>query len=231
MKLKLNKTIIASIITSTVFFGSCAHVETTKTDKLATVLTSQPEKTQARYDARHPQETLDFFGIKPSMTVLEALPSGGWYSKLLIPFLGSKGALISVDYAVDMYPKFGFFSKEDLKAKETWAKDWAEKANGWKTKDSASIKAYTFGSLTSEVKGKVDAVVFIRALHNIARFENDGGYLTKALKDAFDSLKSDGIVGVVRHMVSESADDKGVNGSRSYLKKSFLISTMEKAGF
>ncbi|MFT6732908.1 MAG: putative methyltransferase [Polaribacter sp.] len=165
------------------------------------------------------------------MTVLEALPGGGWYSKLLLPYLGSEGSLIGVDYAIEIYPKFGFFSKEDLKAKETWAKAWAEKANGWKTKDSASIKAYTFGSLTSEVKGKVDVVVFIRALHNLARFENAGGYLTMALKDAFDSLKSGGIVGVVQHMVPESADDKGANGSRGYLKKSFLISAMEKAGF
>ncbi len=236
MKLKLNKAILASVITSAIFFGGCAQVSTIKSDSLTTVLAVQPEKIQSRYNARHPKETLEFFGIKPGMTVLEALPGGGWYSKLLLPYLGSAGTLIGVDYSVDMYPKFGFFSKEDLKKKETWVADWTKEANGWKTQNnmgsnSANIKAYTFGAVSDDLKGKVDAVVFIRALHNLARFEIDGGYLTTALSDAYNSLKPGGIVGVVQHQIPESADDKGANGSRGYLKKSFLILAMENAGF
>ena len=231
MKLNLNKPILATIIASTVFFISLANAGPYHSVRLDKVLESQPDKTKSRYDARHPQQTLAFFGIKPGMTVLEALPGGGWYSKLLLPYLGSKGTLIGVDYSVDMYPKFGFFSKEDLKKTETWVKDWTEKANGWKTDDSANIKAYNFGSVSADLKGKVDAVVFIRALHNLARFEGEGGYLTTALSDAFNSLKPGGILGVVQHQISESSGDKGANGSRGYLKKSFLISAMEKAGF
>lgn len=236
MNLKLNKILFASVIVSSVFLAGLVNAGPYHAVKLDKVLASQPDKTKARYDARHPQQTLAFFGIKPGMTVLEALPGGGWYSKLLLPYLGSKGTLIGVDYAIDMYPKFGFFSKEDLKKKETWAKDWTKKATGWKTdgweiEEHANIKAYNFGSVSDDLKGKVDAVVFIRALHNLAKFESDGGYLTTALSDAYNSLKPGGILGVVQHQVSESADDKGANGSRGYLKKSFLIAKMEKAGF
>jgi predicted methyltransferase len=55
------------------------------------VLAAQPEDAQARYAFRHPQETLEFFGIEPGMTVVEALPGGGWYSKILVPYLGADG--------------------------------------------------------------------------------------------------------------------------------------------
>jgi predicted methyltransferase len=231
MNLTYNKTILASILASTAFFGMDVLADPKNSNTLTEILAAQPEKIKSRFGERHPQATLAFFEIKPGMTVLEALPGGGWYSKLLLPYLGSEGTLVGVDYAVEMYPKFGFFSEKDLKAKATWVKDWTAKANGWKKIDSANIKAYNFGAISDDVNGKVDAVLFIRALHNLARFESDGGYLTTALKNAYDSLKPGGIAGIVQHQIPETADDKGANGSRGYLKKSFLISAMKKAGF
>ena len=62
------------------------------------------------------------------------------------------------------------------------------------------------------VRGSADAVVFIRALHNLARFEKDGGYLTKALSDAYQALKPGGIVGIVQHMAPETASDSWADG-------------------
>ena len=47
--------------------------------KLATVLAAQPDEAKPRYQYRHPQETIEFFGIEPGMTVVDlgAAP-GGW---------------------------------------------------------------------------------------------------------------------------------------------------------
>ena len=39
---------------------------------------------------RNPKETLQFFGIKNDMSVIELWPSRGWYSEILEPFLSSK---------------------------------------------------------------------------------------------------------------------------------------------
>ena len=50
---------------------------------LGAVLDAQSDETKARYQYRHPQETLEFFGIEPGMTVVEGLPGGGWYTKFL----------------------------------------------------------------------------------------------------------------------------------------------------
>jgi len=56
-----------------------------------------PQRTPAfkkRDAARHPLKTLEFFGIRPDMTVIEVLPARGWYTEILAPFLRAKGQLI-----------------------------------------------------------------------------------------------------------------------------------------
>ena len=55
---------------------------------LDTILAAQDDSAKARYEYRNPKETLEFFGIAPGMAVGEALPGGGWYSKILLPYLG-----------------------------------------------------------------------------------------------------------------------------------------------
>jgi len=200
-------------------------------DSLASVLAAQPDDVKARYEFRHPQETLTFFGIEPGMTVVEALPGGGWYSKILLAYLGPQGTLIGADYAADMFPLFGFFSAEQLQAKQTWAQDWVTEAQAWAVPDSAQISAFQFGSLPDEMKGSADAVLFIRALHNLARFEGQGEYLSAAIQDAWDVLKPGGIVGVVQHQAREGQPDEWATGDRGYLKNAFVIEHMTAAGF
>jgi len=53
-------------------------------------------RTEAELDRdrnRRPVQTLEFFGITPEMKVLELIPGGGWYTKLLAPTLRDKGEL------------------------------------------------------------------------------------------------------------------------------------------
>jgi len=199
--------------------------------KLDAVLAGQPAEEQARYVYRHPAETLEFFGIAPGMTVVEALPGTGWYTKILAPYLGQDGALIGADYSAKMYPLFGFFSEEQLKEKETWIADFTADATQWAGADGASISAFVFGSLPEDLKGTADAVLFIRALHNLARFESQGGFLSAALQNAYDVLKPGGTVGVVQHQAPDGMPNGWAGGQMGYLEKSFVIATMEAAGF
>ena len=129
--------------------------------------------------ARNPVETLEFFGIRPGDVVLEALPGDGWYSKILMPYLGEKGRLIGVDYSLSMWPEFGgFATPEFIKKREQWPAQWRTDAKRW---GSAQVDAYTFADLPADLTGQVDAVLFIRALHNLARFDAKGQYLQQAL--------------------------------------------------
>lgn len=197
---------------------------------LDAVLAAQPAEVQARYAARHPRETLNFFGIAPGMTVVEVFPGEGWYSRILAAYLGRDGRLVGADYAVDMYPKFNFYDQAFLKAKETWVADWARGAGAW-AEDDADTAAFTLGNLPDGLAGSADAVLMIRAFHNLARFEGDGAYLSRALADVARVLKPGGVVGIVQHRAPDGADEAWADGSNGYLKQAFVIGAMDKAGF
>lgn len=199
-------------------------------DRFTRILDAQPEDVRARYVYRNPAETLEFFGIEPGMTVLEALPGGGWYSRILLPYLGAEGHLIGANYAEDMWPKFGFFEQDFIDSMATWTRDWPEQTAEWHDGDGAAVSAFTFGAMPATMENTADAVLLIRALHNLARFESDGGFLTAALQDVYRVLKPGGIVGVVQHEARPEMPDEWASGANGYLKKDFLIERMEAAG-
>ena len=60
----------------------------------AVAATHRSEANRARDAYRHPAETLAFFGIKPTDTVVELWPGGGWYTEILAPYLAERGKLI-----------------------------------------------------------------------------------------------------------------------------------------
>ena len=201
------------------------------TRSLADILAAQPEEAQARYVYRKPQETLEFFGIEPGMTVVEGLPGGGWYSKILLPFLGSEGKLIGADYPLRMFEVNPSTSPERLESKKTWVADWTAEANSWRGDGDAEIAAFQMAALPNAMKGTADAVLFVRALHNLARWEEAGGTLTSAATDAYDVLKPGGIVGVIQHEARPDMPDDWADGSKGYLKRAFVVEMMEAAGF
>ncbi len=200
--------------------------------RLVQVTQSMPADHQARYSARHPVETLEFFGVKPGDTVIEALPGGGWYSKILLPYLGSEGKLIAVDYSLAMWPEFGgFATPEFLAQRKAWPAQFAKDAQTWGGANGAKADAYTFADMPQELTGKVDSVLLIRALHNLARFDAKGQYLQKALAEIHRVLKPGGTVGIVQHAMAEDKPDEWADGNRGYLKRSMLVKTMTAAGF
>ena len=199
--------------------------------KLNTILAAQPKDVQARYDARHPAETLEFFGITPGMAIGEALPGGGWYTKILAPYLGEDGKLVGIDYTIDMWSEFGFANEAFIETKKKWPTEFVAKSAEWSPKNGPEIAARTFGTPAAEMTGKLDALLFTRALHNLSRFETEGQYLTQAMKNSHNLLKPGGLVGVVQHRAPTDWDDSSANGSAGYLKQANVIAAFDAAGF
>jgi predicted methyltransferase len=202
----------------------------TSSERLDRILAAQPAEEQARYQHRHPKETLQFIGVEPGMTVVEVLPGGGWWTKILMPYLGASGAVIGADYPLEMWALFGEFAPDPEKQK-VWAAEWPAQAVGWCEDDCAPAKAVVYGSLPEEMKGTADIVLMFRALHHFSRFEDDGGYLTAALKDTYDLLKPGGLVGVEQHRAPVANSDAWADGENGYLKQDAVIAAFTAAGF
>ncbi len=188
------------------------------------------DEDKARDDARNPIQTLEFFRVGPGMSVAEALPGGGWYSKILATYLGSDGELHGINYNDDMWPRFGFFSEEGIARAIERTTAFPSMIADFSDND---IKAsgFTFNTAPEALAGTLDRVLFIRALHNLNRFEEEAGTLTEALKTTHMLLKDSGMVGVVQHQAPDKSSDKWADGSAGYLKKSAVIKAFEQAGF
>jgi predicted methyltransferase len=198
---------------------------------LDAILEAQPDDARARYQYRHPKETIEFFGIEPGMTVVESLPAGEWYTRILLPWLGKDGRLIGAEYSLEMYPNFRFATEEFLDEQANWKANFVAWGMQFAGENGASVRAFHFGSMPPEFAGTADVFLMIRVLHNLARFESKGGYLTEALNDAFAALKPGGTLGIVQHHARDEMSDEFADGSHGYLKKEFVIAAAEQAGF
>lgn len=221
------KTLTALFLLATIAFQT--NVQANQT--LESILSAQSDEHKQRHTFRHPQAALEFFEVKPGTTVMEILPGGGWYSKILLPYLGKEGQLIGVDYALEMWSEFGSVDEAFINKKKLWTKTWVEKASTWRNEDSATLAATTFGEPSEQYQDSVDTVLFIRALHGLARFEDKGAYLSQALNKAYAALKPGGVLGIIQHEARADRPDDWADGSNGYLKKEFVIEFVRNTGF
>ncbi len=221
---------ILSAIGLAVAIGQAAFAETPATDAaLEAVVAAREDTDRARDAARHPVETLRFFQVEPGMTVAEILPGGGWYTRVLAPYLGAQGTLYGVNYNDRMWPLFGF-SDDWVKARIASTGSFPDTVKSI-TDNGMKARGFTFSTLPPKAAGSVDRVLMFRALHNLNRFEPVAGTRSQALASIRAMLKPDGMVGVVQHRLPESAPAEGSDGTRGYLKQSDVIAMFEAAGF
>ena len=223
------------VLLSTLLFCSLSvqaghHQKDVDNQALKQAVDSRSDEEKARDKFRNPEDTLAFFKVAPGMTVAEALPGGGWYSKILANYLGEKGSIYGVNYADDMWPRFGFFTEERIQQMIARTGEFPNNVAEF-TSNGISAEGFTFAAVPDSLAGTADRVLFIRALHNLSRFEDEAKTLTQALEATNKLLKSGGMVGVVQHRIPESASEDGAKGQRGYLKQSFVVDAFKQAGF
>jgi predicted methyltransferase len=169
-----------------------------------------------RDSARKPQPELEFFGIKPTMSVIEIVPGGGYWTEILAPYLKDKGMYYST-----VTPRA--MGERAVKAADAWqAKLDANK------EVYGSVKVVEFGKGTTEIvpEGTVDMVLTFRNVHNwmMGSIENE------AFAAFYKALKPGGILGVEEHRgrTDQPQDPKAQSG---YVREDFTIALAEKAGF
>ena len=180
----------------------------------------------ARDEWRHPAETLGFFGIEPGMTVVEANPGGGWYTRVLLPYLGDEGALWASNYAPAMFPNRAD-DAEFVERLNSFPERFVDSTAEWAPEGLAPEGAFLYGQAPEELKGQADAVLYVRALHGLMR----RGGMPMVAEETFEVLKPGGVVGVVQHRAKADADEEWANGQHGYVRESDVIAAFEAAGF
>lgn len=204
---------------ATLTTGLAAQTAAIKVDpKIAAAVaaSTRTPTNMARDIYRHPAETLSFFGVKPTDTVVEIWPAGGWYTEILAPYLKDKGTL----WAVDFWP------------------DGLKGIQARQAKDAAlygGIKLAAFPASAGQPTvpaGSADVVLTFRNVHNwqMGYKRDNQSYAQEAFDQMFAMLRPGGILGVVDHRLPESADTAREKSS-GYVKVSSVRALAEKAGF
>ena len=167
---------------------------------------------------RHPAETMAFFGLKPTMTVLDIGPGEGWYTELLAPALAKKGHYLATSNdpngPPDAQSTFGAqrYAAFLGKAPELYVKVQPIVIDG---------EAPKLG-----LDGTVDLVLALRELHGM----KNNGTLDAWLSEVHTALKPGGVLGIEEHRAAPDANaDESVK--KGYLPEKWVIDHVEAAGF
>jgi len=163
---------------------------------------------------RMPAEVLEFFRMRDDMRVIEILPAGGWYTKILGPVLRDRGKLYVTHppgFYADMFQPLlalpGLDAVEEI---------------GWGAAGGGS--GGPFGPSGSWDVEPVDLVLTFRNYHNFS--PEDRAAVNRSV---FDALRPGGYYGVVDHTRRHMEPGTRENGRR--VDPVLTIREIEDAGF
>lgn len=170
----------------------------------------------ARDKYRHPQEELEFFGIRPDMTVVEISPGGGYWTEILAPYLRDKGTLYTA-----ITPRSA--NERAAQYYDNWQKKFSDNPSVY---GKVKISEFGGGTYNPAPEGSADMVVTFRNVHNWM----GNGTVDQAFASFFKALKPGGILGIEEHRARDDQpqDPKAQNG---YVREDYTIALAEKAGF
>ncbi len=172
------------------------------------------ERDRARDRNRKPVETLEFFQLSDDMRVLELLPGGGWYTKLLAPVLRENGELyVSIginNVRQNLVPQPGF-DRINLV-------DFVDLSERTGPHNTYNMPAFEFGV------SDIDLAVTFRNMHNYT--PQGRGSINAAV---FTALKSGGLYGVIDHTLRHMEPMTRENRRRADVVQ--IIKEVQDAGF
>lgn len=173
---------------------------------------------RARDAWRHPRETLEFFGVRPDMTVVELWPGAGWYTQVLAPWLRDAGVLYAAHFPTDSGPDYYRRGRAAFDAMLAATPAVYDRVRVTVLSPREELEIAPAGS--------ADAVLTFRNMHNWYGMDAD----VAVLQAAFRALKPGGVLGVVDHRAAPGTSPEQMRKS-GYLTEEVVIAAAKAAGF
>ena len=175
---------------------------------------------RARDVYRHPEETLQFFDLGPTQTVLEIAPGGGWYSDILAPYLRNAGQLYEAQYlstSADL-------AAEDSATDAAYRRKLANAPSVYGNVVVGTLHAGKFNGF--DANERFDRVLTFRNIHNWIK----DGQFDANLRAFNGALKHGGELGVEEHRARPGTTVQQMIDS-GYVTEAFVIEHAQAAGF
>lgn len=173
---------------------------------------------QDRDKYRHPVETLEFFGFRPNMTVLDIGPGEGWMTEIVAPVLSKKGKYLATGGDPHGPPDArGTFYAQRFKA----FTDKSPEAYG-------KVETIVVDGKAPKLNrdGQVDLVLLMRGIHGM----KNAGTFSAWLAEIHKTLKPQGVLGIEQHRAAPGANTDE-SAKKGYVPEAWVIETVEAAGF
>jgi len=182
---------------------------------------SQADRARDRY--RHPQQTLEFFGIQPSMSVVEVWPGGGWYSDILASFV--TGQLVAAHFPATAAQgsserMVNYFQR----SRASYIDKVAAPDSRWQAIELAEFDPAQ--GLLTVPPASADALLTFRNVHNWLNSDSE----QTAFELFFQALRPGGVLGVVEHRAAPGISRELMRSS-GYMTEAYVIELAEAAGF
>ncbi len=217
MTRRLSALLIAGLAAATIAPATVAIAKLSAPQRAALqAAVASPSRTPANVQRdryRHPAETLAFFDIKPTDTVVEIFPGGGWYSEIIAPYVINGGG--------------SYYAAAAGNGLNGFKKIAATDAALYNKARTAAFPVRESGDIAVPA-GTADVVVTFRNVHNWMM--GDKPYADLAFKQMYAMLKPGGTLGVEEHRLPEKADI-ALERKSGYVKVSTVRRMAEAAGF
>ncbi len=197
------------------FFAAIAEAGEIDTKvEAALAAEGRPAADAERDRNRMPLQTLQFFGLEDDMRVLELVPGGGWYTRILAPVLADNGklyvALGTRRVAENIAPLPGFEKIEIL-----------ETSDNLRRPEGARLY------VMDEFDFGVEDLHMVLTFRNVHNFDEEGRM--RMHQASFDALRSGGVYGIVDHTRRHMERDDVENRRR--IDPVLVIKEAQAAGF
>ncbi len=173
---------------------------------------------RARDAARHPYETLRFFGLRATHSVVEVSPGGGWYTEILAPYLRTSGRLYAAGEAADDA------DEERRRSRQRFDEKLAKNPELY-DRVQVGLMPRTPAFTDIAPPGGADLVLTFRNVHNWI----EAGHLDATLHAFAAVLKPGGVLGVEEHRAPPGSSKAWID-ENGYVPEDLLIERAAAAG-